>query len=214
MSTEDRQLGRDDATLRADIRELGGNLGEVIRDQWGEEFFELALANANGAGTGPRSTLRVVLADGAGINLAPNAVAGSGQTVTSGAAVTLNGGASNDPAGDALTSPWPKQAGTPVTLSGADTASASFTAPTVSSDELLRFELRVSDGAFADTASTSVTVRRASVEQPRGGGGSGALGWPMLTALFVTMLFRRRGREAQESVPGIPGWSGSGGDQR
>ena len=30
-----------DAALRADIRELGRILGEVIQDQWGREFFDL-----------------------------------------------------------------------------------------------------------------------------------------------------------------------------
>ena len=31
----------EDAALRADIRELGEILGMVLRDQWGEELFEL-----------------------------------------------------------------------------------------------------------------------------------------------------------------------------
>ncbi len=31
----------DDLALRSDIRELGEILGEVIRDQWGEDLYEL-----------------------------------------------------------------------------------------------------------------------------------------------------------------------------
>jgi choice-of-anchor B domain-containing protein len=164
-----------------------------------DEFFELALSNATGANIGPRSTLRVVLADGAGLNRSPNAIAGAGQTVTSGAAVTLNGSASNDPDGDPLTYQWTQTAGTTVTLAGGNTASASFTAPNVSSDELLRFELRVSDGTFADVAGTSVTVRRATAGQPAGGGGSGALGWLMLGTLLVATGGRHR-RSRRPSV--------------
>lgn len=40
-SKTDRKNGTGDTSLRQDIRELGNLLGDVIREQWGDEFFEL-----------------------------------------------------------------------------------------------------------------------------------------------------------------------------
>ncbi len=40
-STTDRTNGTGDTALRQDIRELGNLLGDVIREQWGDDFFEL-----------------------------------------------------------------------------------------------------------------------------------------------------------------------------
>lgn len=40
-STTERKNGTGDSALRQDIRELGNLLGDVIREQWGDEFFEL-----------------------------------------------------------------------------------------------------------------------------------------------------------------------------
>jgi choice-of-anchor B domain-containing protein len=168
----------------------------IVDDGTGEvdEFFELTLSNASGANVGAQSVLRVVLADGTGINNAPNAVAGGSQTVNSGASVTLNGSASNDPDGDALSYQWMQTAGATVTINNATSASASFTAPTVSSDTLLRFDLTVSDGVIMDTASTSVTVSRSGGNNSKKGG-SGSFDWLMLFVLFLYPLFdlKRRG---------------------
>jgi hypothetical protein len=78
-------------------------------------------------------------------NSPPVANAGPDQTVASGASVTLKG-SGTDADGDALTYSWKQISGTTVTLSGATTATASFTAPTVSSNTTLTFRLTVSDG--------------------------------------------------------------------
>jgi hypothetical protein len=155
-----------------------------------DEFFELTLSNATGAGIAARSTLRIVLADGAGLNSAPNAVAGANQTVNSGASVTLNGTASSDPDGDSLSYQWTQTSGTVVNLANATTASATFTAPTVSADQVLQFTLTVADGVNTAVASTSVTVRRT------GGGnanksGSGSLDWMWLIVLLAATAIRR-----------------------
>lgn len=92
-------------------------------------------------------------------NAAPHADAGADQAVRSGEAVTLDAGASSDDDGDALSYRWRQTAGTAVTLSGAATAQASFTAPSVAASTTLRFEVIVDDGVAASRASVSVTVR-------------------------------------------------------
>ena len=87
---------------------------------------------------------------------APVADAGADRTVETGASVTLDGGASTDPNGDTLTYAWEQTGGPAVTLSGANTATPSFTAPALRSE--LVFSLAVNDGA-RDGAADEVTVR-------------------------------------------------------
>ncbi|MBY6191880.1 chitinase [Microbulbifer agarilyticus] len=95
--------------------------------------------------------------DGFG-NRAPVARAGVDQSVDSGASVTLDGSTSSDLDNDSLTYSWVQVSGTSVTLQNASSASASFTAPAVSSDEELVFSLTVSDGEASDSDQVSVTV--------------------------------------------------------
>ncbi|MCH9693942.1 MAG: choice-of-anchor B family protein [Gammaproteobacteria bacterium] len=155
------------------------------------EFFEVSLSNAAGGSIGGRSSLRVDILDGTGVNSAPNSVAGNNQTVSSGASVTLNGSASNDPDGDSLTYAWTQTMGTTVTLSGASSASASFTAPSVTSDDLLRFDLTVTDpGGQTDTSTASVTVSANAGGGNAGGGGGG--GTLHLLAVFALLLLSAR----------------------
>jgi choice-of-anchor B domain-containing protein len=161
----------------------------VVEDGSGEndEFFEIVLGRVTGAAITGDASLRVNILDGTGVNAAPNAVAGSSQIVSSGATVTLDGGASNDPDGDTLLYSWTQVTGPTVTLGNATTATAtaSFTAPTVSSDTLLRFELTVSDpGGLQDQATVSVTIRNGNAS----GGGGGALSlWLLALLLFERM---------------------------
>ncbi|MDY7227082.1 myxosortase-dependent M36 family metallopeptidase [Hyalangium rubrum] len=98
-------------------------------------------------------------------NTAPVANAGSDRSVTEGATVTL-GGSGTDAEGDALSYAWTQTSGPSVTLTGADTASASFTAPDVDSNTLLRFTLKVTD-AQGSSAEDSVSI----AVQPRNNGG-------------------------------------------
>ena len=116
-----------------------------------DEFFEIQLGNASGASLGATSLMRVEILDGNAVNQAPNAVAASSQGAKSGDLVTLNGSQSNDPDGDGITYAWTQSLGPAVTLQNAAEASTTFVAPEVSSDTLLRFELRVSDPADCRT---------------------------------------------------------------
>ncbi len=147
-----------------------------------DEFFSLTLSNASGATLGARTQLRVDILDAVGVNQAPNAVAGPSQNAAPGDNVVLNGRQSNDPDNDSLRFAWTQTIGPTVTLTNANTNTASFTAPDVSSDTLLRFQLQVTDpGGLTDTGTASVTVIAANTT-PSSGGGSG--GGPMSLVLL------------------------------
>jgi len=95
-------------------------------------------------------------------NSPPSANAGGDQTVTAGAAVALNGSASTDSNGDTLSFLWSQSSGTPVTLASANSANASFTAPSVAAATALVFQLTVSDGkGGTDFDTVTVTVNPA-----------------------------------------------------
>jgi subtilase family serine protease/flagellar hook assembly protein FlgD/Tol biopolymer transport system component len=95
------------------------------------------------------------------VNNAPQADAGPDQTVREDTVVTLNAGSSFDPDGDPLTFTWRQTEGPQVVLSAADRAAVTFTAPLVSLDALLTFEVAVDDGLA--TRTDSITVRVQSV---------------------------------------------------
>ncbi|HON00746.1 MAG TPA: fibronectin type III domain-containing protein, partial [Acidobacteriota bacterium] len=80
-----------------------------------------------------------------GTNHPPSANSGGNQTVGSGATVILAGSAT-DPDGDALTYLWRQVGGSSISLSGANTPTASFRAPVVTKELKLVFDFVVSDG--------------------------------------------------------------------
>ncbi|MEX2123176.1 MAG: choice-of-anchor B family protein [Woeseia sp.] len=136
------------------------------------EFADVTLSNTAGVTIRGSSTATIAIVNGSGSNVAPNAIAGGSQTLSAGTLVTLDGGQSNDPDGDSLTSQWTQTSGPQVTLSDAATAVAQFTSPTVSSDTMLQFRLTVSDPTgLSDSATTTVTVTMANA----GGGGISVL---------------------------------------
>ncbi|MFQ5843511.1 MAG: ethylbenzene dehydrogenase-related protein [Planctomycetota bacterium] len=93
------------------------------------------------------------------INIAPFANAGPDRTWFDGMTVTLDGTGSFDPNGTAITYSWVQvpTGGTTVTLSGANTASPTFTAPSV--NETLTFQLTVSDGTLQHTDTVDITIQ-------------------------------------------------------
>lgn len=122
-------------------------------------------------------TFRVTVSDGTAqashdvtvdvrhVNRAPTVNAGLDGSVNERALATLSGSAS-DADNDSLTFTWVQTAGTPVALSNATSAVATFIAPETVTGETLTFRLTVSDGSAlaSDTVDVQVTpVNRAPV---------------------------------------------------
>jgi hypothetical protein len=94
---------------------------------------------------------------------APIANAGTNQTVNELARVGLDGTGSSSPGGLPLTFSWTQILGTHVTLAGANTATASFTAPQLNvggsnTSITLTFQLTVSDGITNSSSTVDVRV--------------------------------------------------------
>lgn len=121
------------------------------------------------------------------VNHKPVATATSKGKVTVGDTVTL-AGSGTDPDGDTVTLKWAQMQGPTVTLSDDTSASPTFTAPTVSKEDTLTFQLIANDGKLdSDPAMVSVTVA------PKGGCGcSSGDGLALAALLLAAQLLRRR----------------------
>ncbi|MCP3166532.1 tandem-95 repeat protein [Myxococcus sp. QH3KD-4-1] len=113
-------------------------------------------------------TFRVTVSDGTveatqdvtvtlrNVNRAPTANAGAAASAVSGTTVTLDGSASSDADGTALSYTWTQVSGPSVALSNATSAQPTFTAPSVQAQRDLVFSLVVSDGVASSAASLVV----------------------------------------------------------
>lgn len=105
-----------------------------------------------------------------GANHPPIPNAGTDASANAGQSVTLNGSASSDPDGTALSYQWRQVDGPTVTLSSTSAAQPSFTVPAgTTSPTAFSFELKVSDGVITSPAdAVSVLVNTTSVPLPAG----------------------------------------------
>jgi mono/diheme cytochrome c family protein len=100
-----------------------------------------------------------------GGNQAPVARAGSAQTVTTGSTVTLNGSASTDPEGAALSFAWALQVpgGSSASLSSATVSQPTFVADVAGT---YTATLTVSDGSLTSSASVAITAQAPTPPAP------------------------------------------------
>ncbi len=126
-------------------------------------------------------------------NSAPVADAGPDQIGVSAGTVTLNGSGSYDPDGDTLSYQWTQTSGANVSISGQNTASATFQA---AAGQTYTFRLTVKDpGGLVSTASTRVTTGNPNILITRFTatpasivpGGSSQLDWNVTGATDITI---------------------------
>ena len=135
----------------------------------GSTALTFTLTVTDPGGLSATDTVTVTVQD----NAAPTADAGDDFTTAPDYPVTLDGSGSSDPENGALTYAWTQTGGTPtVTLTGADTARTTFTAPQVTANAALTFTLTATDPGGA-TATDTVTVTVKSVnDAPTANAGS------------------------------------------
>ncbi len=105
----------------------------------------------------------------------PVCSAGPAQNVDEGDVVTLDGTASSDPDGATLTFAWTQLTGTSVALTGAATATPTFTAPSLAADAALTFQLTIDDGLDNATCVVTVNVNDAFNDAPVADAGGDAI---------------------------------------
>jgi len=100
------------------------------------------------------------------VDNAPDADAGTDQTVNQGTGVLLHAESSSDPDGDALTFAWTQTSGPAVVLTDANTANPSFVAPAVGAGGTdLTFQVLVDDG-FGGTDVDQVVIHVQNANDP------------------------------------------------
>lgn len=125
------------------------------------------LATSSATGNVGLAEMQVYSPFNVGGNRPPVAIAGVNEVIAPGVVAHLDGSASNDPDGAALTYQWRQVTGEAVALSDATTVSPTFTAPAAGSqDKVLVFELIVNDSELNSQPSlVALTVQG----EPQGG---------------------------------------------
>lgn len=137
--------------FRVRFRQVGA---DAFSDEWYVDDVQVrAYTPVDGVGGG-----------GGGGNQAPTADAGPDRTVDEGGSVTLDGTGSSDSDGTVSSYSWAITSG-PGSLSGADTATPTYTAPAdVAGDTAVTVELTVTDDdGSTDTDAATVTVTNAAL---------------------------------------------------
>ncbi len=133
-------------------------------------------------------------------NQAPSAHAGPDQSVNEGvAAVLLDGTGSSDPDGDVLAFTWRQVAGSAVPLSNPSSGQPGFSAPFVSSDVTLTFELVVHDGIEPSAPDTvNVTIVNSNNPPVADAGNPGTIKEGAIATLDASSSYDPEGQEPLE----------------
>lgn len=115
--------------------------------------FSLTVTDDDGATGSDSVTISVT-----NVNMAPSANAGPDQTVAFPVDVTLDGSASSDTDGTVDIYAWTQTTGTAVTLDETVPSMPTFAAPNVGGDEVLTFELVVTDNEGATSIADTVLI--------------------------------------------------------
>ena len=117
--------------------------------------YTVTITSTGGFGSGNSQTFDISVA---GLNTPPSVDVGPDQTVTEGDTVALNGTATDQDAGDALTYLWTHNSTLPITLDDQNAADTTFAAPQVDADTPVTFILTVSDGTATATDQVTITI--------------------------------------------------------
>ena len=157
--------------------------------------FTQKQASINNDSTTPFSLPSIRLDNPSNVALAKNgpvAIAGPDQIVKEGSTVILNGSGSRDPNGVILSYSW-RQTPTNnfITLNGASTPVWSFTAPRVSADTTLKFQLTVTDSnGLNDNSTVNVLVKHIPEQTPSAAQTPSAVNPPTVNAVDTSNIVR------------------------
>ncbi len=141
------------------------------------------------------------MSDEVTISINPNqapVVSVNNSSVNEGANFTFSA-TSSDNEGDSLSYTWSQTGGPTVSLTNADSLTPSFTAPEVSSNTALTFELVANDGSL-DSATATATITVNDVPESSSGGGGGSLSLSALILLGLTRLRSLRQRSKTDPL--------------
>jgi beta-lactam-binding protein with PASTA domain len=148
------------------ITGVGLKVGVVTMQSSATVAAGLVITESPSAGTSLASGSAVNLVVSSGGAGTPNAIIDAPASVLEYATVLLNASYSTDPTATIRSYAWKQLSGPSVTLTGATTSKASFTAPLVTSQTSLVFALTITDTTGAiSTANTTVTVSPAAPSQ-------------------------------------------------
>ena len=163
-------------------------------------IFTLTVSDSHGQPVSVTVTITVTsqpivdVGDGAGVD--------AEQSVMPGATVTLSGTSDGDD--DALTFAWVQTSGTDVTLTGADTTTATFTAP---ASGVLVFTLTVTDEAIESAtsaiATVTVTVNLVPIADVGGGVGLDGVGLNASQRVMPGAPVTLDGRDSSDPENGV-----------
>ena len=155
-----------DADVEAQLSANWWAVGVKIDNEHSSSYSLSTWETEEATDANPTPTLTVTFR---AANRPPIADAGPDQTVNEGRTVTLNGRGSSDPDDNTITYIWYQASGPSVTLSDNYVSNPTFTAPTVSTQTVIVFELFVGDGiTYSSSDDVSITVNNTptKVTQP------------------------------------------------